>query len=107
MGHSRKIATCCYCGRRSELVLSGRVQHELSCGSCGAPLHNMKRVPSQPVPPEVSGVQPRERTYYRDPYPQARPDSYKPHKTRKQKRRKPWGRKLFEEIVDAVEDIFD
>ncbi|WP_242601811.1 hypothetical protein [Thalassovita autumnalis] len=67
----------------------------------------MKRVPSQPVPPEVSGVQPREKTYYRDPYPQARPESYKPHKTRKQKRRKPWGRKLFEEIVDAVEDIFD
>lgn len=52
-------------------------------------------------------MHPREKTYYRDPYPQARPDSYKPHKTRKQKRRKPWGRKLFEEIVDAVEDIFD
>lgn len=99
MGHSRKIATCCYCGRRTELMLTGKDLHELTCGSCGAPIHNMKRVPSSDAP--------KDPVYYRDPYKQARPGAYEPHKTRKQKKRKPWGRKLFEEVFDVVEDIFD
>ena len=37
-----KIATCCYCGTRSALVLKGRERHELACASCGAPLHELK-----------------------------------------------------------------
>ena len=37
-----KIATCSYCGTRSILRLTGKVQHELACSACGAKLHTMK-----------------------------------------------------------------
>lgn len=37
-----KIATCCYCGARAALTLSGRDRHELACAGCGAPLHELK-----------------------------------------------------------------
>ena len=41
-----KIATCCYCGTRAALVLRGSKRHELACSSCGAPLHDLKRLPA-------------------------------------------------------------
>lgn len=92
MPHSRKIATCCYCGRRAELVLTGEVRHELSCASCGAPLHNLKRLRSDAVP-----------------VPEKTAKSYKTKKSKakKVKRRKGFGAKLLDELFDAVEDIFD
>ena len=43
MPQSAKIATCTYCGTRAALVLQPG-QHELTCGACGAPLHDMKRL---------------------------------------------------------------
>ena len=45
MGYPTKIATCCYCGTRAALVLSGKTRHELACSSCGAPLHELKKLP--------------------------------------------------------------
>ena len=45
---AQKIATCCYCGTKAALVLRGKDSHELSCGSCGAPLHDLKRLPVEP-----------------------------------------------------------
>ena len=42
-----KIATCCYCGTRAALVLSGRERHELACSNCGAPLHDLKMLPKR------------------------------------------------------------
>jgi len=42
---AQKIATCCYCGTKAALILRGKDSHELSCGSCGAPLHDLKRLP--------------------------------------------------------------
>lgn len=92
MPHSRKIATCCYCGRRAELVLTGEVRHELSCASCGAPLHNLKRLRADAVPVKTD-----------------KPKPYKPKKSKakKDKRRKGFGAKLLDELFDAVEDIFD
>ena len=45
---AQKIATCFYCGTKAALVLRGKVIHELSCGSCGAPLHDLKRLPLEP-----------------------------------------------------------
>ena len=39
-----KIATCSYCGTRAALVLKGESRHELACSSCGAPLHDLKRL---------------------------------------------------------------
>lgn len=44
MPHQTKIATCCYCGTRAALALKGRERHELSCSTCGAPLHELKRL---------------------------------------------------------------
>ena len=40
-----KIATCTYCGTRAALVLKGNTRHELACQACGAPLHDLKRLP--------------------------------------------------------------
>ena len=45
-----KITTCCYCGSRAALVLRGKERHELSCGSCGAPIHTLKMLPKT-LPP--------------------------------------------------------
>jgi hypothetical protein len=93
---TQKIATCCYCGTRAALVLRGRERHELSCASCGAPLHDLKMLRS-----EHSGkrelVKPSPVRSDRYPYP----------KRRRPKRRKSLKRRLIEEAWDFVEDIFD
>jgi hypothetical protein len=49
----------------------------------------------------------KETVIYADPYSQSAPGKYIPHPSRKTKKRKPWGLRLFEEVIDAVEDIFD
>lgn len=101
MPETTKIATCCYCGRRQALRLTARGGHELACGSCGAPLHEMKWLkapapakpkkrspaPAAPHPGEVKGGDPRRR---------------KPGK-----RRKPLWKRALEEVFDEIEDIFD
>ncbi|MGK8233286.1 MULTISPECIES: hypothetical protein [Roseovarius] len=99
MGH--KIATCSYCGTRAVLVLD-RARHELACSSCGAPLHEMKAMPTR----ETGAVRPKAR-----PMPLPRqdygPERQVPPPARKVKRRKGFGRRMLEEIWDTVEDIFD
>lgn len=45
---AQKIATCCYCGTKAALVLREKDSHELSCGSCSVPLHDLKRLPVEP-----------------------------------------------------------
>ena len=107
MPHTPKIATCCYCGARAALVL-GEGRHELACASCGAPLHDLKRLPVEaverhrdnprlparaPEPEAVSHAKP------------ARRPPPRPAKTRK--KRKSFTRWLVEEAFDAIEDIFD
>jgi len=94
-----KIATCSYCGTRSVLHLSGKVQHELACTSCGARLHEMKhlRKPAKVEP------RPAKVTHHRPAQTQSR-------KTRKRRRPEPLIRRmadLFEDIFDEIEDIFD
>jgi hypothetical protein len=112
MAHQMKIATCSYCGRRQALRMTARGGHELACGSCGAPLHEMKwlkadrdetavkRSPRQPAP-HGHGLPPapghgRSSEPWQDPRP-ARP----------KRRRKGLMRKVFEEAFDLIEDIFD
>lgn len=51
MPNGTKIATCCYCGKRAALVLTGTVRHELACSACGAPLHDLKGIPRRPEGP--------------------------------------------------------
>lgn len=96
MRPNTKIATCCYCGSRTILKPSARDGHELACGSCGAPLHEMKwlKAPVQPKPQK-----PQKLAY-------AAPAKKTPA-PRKRKQRKPMWRRALEEVWDEIEDIFD
>ena len=96
---ARKIATCCYCGTRATLVLTGEVRHELACSNCGAPLHDLKMLPAS-----HSGRPNRVRPSPARRAPE-RPD--RPRKAKHRKPRKSWKRRFFEEAWDVIEDIFD
>ncbi|WP_120636012.1 hypothetical protein [Ruegeria sp. EL01] len=88
-----KIATCCYCGTRAALVLKGNDRHELSCSSCGAPLHNLKMLPKR----KTSESRPaREAAAY--------PPSRKP---KRKKKKKTMFSRVVDEAWDVIEDIFD
>jgi hypothetical protein len=99
-----KIATCCYCGSRAALVLRGKERHELSCASCGAPLHEMKMLRSDHgshgplIRPSGVRAAPEPARYT------PRTETRRPKRT---PRRKSFGRWVLEEAWDAIEDIFD
>ncbi|GAA6161541.1 hypothetical protein NBRC116589_37150 [Ruegeria sp. HU-ET01832] len=84
-----KIVTCCYCGTRAALVLKGKQRHELSCSSCGAPLHDLKMVPKR----KLSDAKSDHRIE-------------KQRKTKKKKKKSVFSR-VFDEAWDVIEDIFD
>ncbi|EAR50839.1 hypothetical protein OG2516_00010 [Oceanicola granulosus HTCC2516] len=91
-----KIATCCYCGTRAALVLKGQGRHELACATCGAPLHDMKRLRADvphPAPPKPGPPRPK-------------PGGWKGRKVKKIKK-KSLKRKVFGEVFDMIEDLFD
>lgn len=93
MGYPTKITTCCYCGARAALVLDAS-RHELSCASCGAPLHNIKKLPVKRSAPPKRDMQ------------VAPPKAVK--KPKKVKKKKSWRFKdALEDIFDLVEDILD
>ena len=98
-----KVATCCYCGTRAALVLRGKARHELACSSCGAPLHEMKQLhPARPTASATTPARPAQR-------PRAEPytshDRWSGKKRRKKKHS--FGRRVFEEVWDLIEDIVD
>ncbi len=102
MPAASKIATCCYCGTRAALVLSGKTRHELACATCGAPLHDLKSIPAQ------------KQRAVRDSSPATAPKKSKPYRVKgydkprkKPKKRKKLAKKLFAEAFDFLEDIFD
>ena len=121
MGH--KIATCNYCGTRAALVLD-QARHELACQACGAPLHDLKAMP-QPArtterrpaethrPPAAAQADPRRRKkrrkvpHYDEVAGRERSGWPGRKKWKKPRKRKSLGRKIFEEVFDVVEDIFD
>lgn len=92
-----KIATCCYCQTRSVLTLRNIGHMELSCSSCGAPLHEMK--PLKQTPKVVKPKSPRLSSLSMNNRPIRK-------KKRKKKRSDFW-EDVFEEAWDFVEDIFD
>lgn len=98
MPQATKIATCCYCGTRAMLRLSGSVRHELACASCGAPLHALKwlKAPAAAAPAVRN----------RPPRPARLPDPQVPRQHRYRRGKGPL-RRVFEELAEAVEDIFD
>ena len=98
MAFPTKIVTCCFCGTRAALVLKGAGSHELSCRSCGAPLHDLKMLPKQ----KTTSRAPAERVA------KPAPNGYRPSRTPpKRKKRKRFLKKVFEEAFDLIEDIFD
>ncbi|MEP3334260.1 hypothetical protein [Sedimentitalea sp.] len=94
MPRPTKIATCCYCGTRAALVLSGDVRHELACSACGAPLHDLKMLR-------------KDRSGDRELTPRKTAKPTKVRKSKSRKKRKSVFSKLFDEAFDVIEDIFD
>ena len=112
MTYGTKVATCCYCGTRAALVLRGKERHELSCSSCGAPLHNLKMLRSDAVQghPVVTAQPERGGPRNRPVSPQidwSRAEASRSKVRPKPKKRKSVARWLVGEIWDAVEDILD
>ncbi len=99
-----KVATCCYCGTKAALVLRGKSRHELACSSCGAPLHRLKMLPNEPRRATASATTPARPAPQYDRAHGVKPAGWGRKKKRK---RKGLGHKLFEELWDVVEDIFD
>lgn len=100
---TRKVATCCYCGTRAALVLTGTDRHELACGTCGAPLHDLKAFPIAGNAKQGKLRKPKAaRPVPKDGWASA-PTLRKP----KKKRRKSLFQKLVSELRDIVEDVID
>lgn len=99
-----KIATCCFCGTKAALVLRGRDRHELSCRSCGAPLHEMKMLPKRVE--ERRSEPKRHAAFPADSHRKAM--SRMDHKSnKKRKKSKSFASRAFGEIWDVIEDIID
>jgi len=92
-----KIATCCYCGTKAALVLRGKDKHELTCGNCGAPLRAMKMLPASPERPTTKSK----------PVKGKRDVAYKPERPKKRRKRKSFGKRVFSELWDVLEDVVD
>ncbi|KAB7615435.1 hypothetical protein F9L33_01320 [Amylibacter sp. SFDW26] len=92
-----KIATCSYCQTRSVLTLRNIGHKELSCSSCGAPLHEMKFIKQTPKAVKHTPV-----TF------SPLPLNNRPVKKKKRyKKRSDFWEDVIEEVWDFVEDIFD
>ncbi|MEM9853742.1 MAG: hypothetical protein AAF841_04735 [Pseudomonadota bacterium] len=99
-----KIATCCYCGTRAALVLTGTKRHELACSACGAPLHNLKMLPKSRSKAHRDLVKP---SGGRPAQGQPASRDERRQKGKKHKKKKGFGRMLMGEIFDVIEDIID
>lgn len=108
MPHSQKIATCCYCGSRAALVLSGKVRHELACSNCGAPLHELKMLRTD-ARGDRELVQPSPIRLSRKPSKghRAPKSKYKKGKKSLKRRFKNSFWDIAEEVFEEVFDIFD
>lgn len=75
------------------MVLKGTERHELSCSNCGAPLHDLKKLPKRKV------VE-RKVSYSGN-------TGFNERKPRKKKRKKSLFSRALDEAWDVIEDIFD
>ena len=102
MGYPNKIVTCCYCGTRAALVLSGLDKHELACSRCGAPLHDLKMLPKDRRGDRET-VKPSRTVGF------AAEARKKPKKAKKKSKKSGFKRfgDMFEDAFDILEDIFD
>ncbi|WP_425358989.1 hypothetical protein [Antarcticimicrobium luteum] len=72
-------------------MLSGQIRRELSCASCGAPLHDLKMLRLDRA--GAGGAAPA--------------PAAKPPKRKKARRKKGLVARVLDEALDLVEDIFD
>ncbi len=86
-----KLATCNFCGKRTALRNTAHDGHELACGSCGAPLHVMKRMRAETA--EVAAGHKPSKTP-------------KPIKGKKKKGKRRW-LKLAKDVIEEIGDILD
>lgn len=98
MPKTSKIVTCCYCGSRAALVLAGKERHELACSTCGAPLHELKKLRS-----DATGD--RELVRASPIRPGGKVKRQKPVKGKK--RRRNLSQRFMSELREAADDIFD
>ncbi|GIT90640.1 hypothetical protein JANAI62_10950 [Jannaschia pagri] len=91
-----KVATCCYCQRRTVLRATARDGHALACGSCGAPLTKLKAL--KPAAAQAAASH--------EPVPHPVPMRPKKKRKKPKKRKNPW-QKLVKDVWDEIEDIFD
>lgn len=94
-----KIATCCYCGTKTALVLRGRNKHELSCANCGAPLRVLKMLPAAR---SYAAPAPSKKRKKIDKYTDRQVS--RPMKRRKTKG---FGQRMFSELWEVLEDVVD
>jgi hypothetical protein len=97
MHRAHKIATCCYCGSRTLLSLTGDIRHELACARCGAPISRMKSLPAN-----HAGLPPRPTEPARAP--KAR-TAHDPRWRKPPKRKRPT--RLAARLLDLAEDVID
>lgn len=90
---STKMATCCYCGARTLLQLDARDGHELACGRCGAPLHEMKAMPIARDKPAKPGKKVK--------------SAGKPSKPKKKAKKRKGFAYWLGEALDELDDLFD
>ncbi|MDJ1017240.1 MAG: hypothetical protein QNJ35_12065 [Paracoccaceae bacterium] len=98
MPYPSKIATCCYCGSRTALVLKGQARHELACANCGAPLHEMKMLRT-----DAKG----DREVVKPSPIRGKPRKSKKHRASKKKKRRSMSDFVFYKMREAAEDVFD
>lgn len=99
-----KVATCCYCGAKAALVLSGKQHHELTCSSCGAPLSKLKMLPKAGYETGKAHAKMKHSAPLRGEY--VAPGEAR-KKGKKPKKKKSLFQRALEEAFDVVEDIFD
>ena len=99
MPNPTKIVTCCYCGSRAALVLRGRVRHELSCASCGAPLHELKMIRA-----DVAGTRKSSRSVHSG---RSGPMSRRTERKRTRSLSQRFMAELREVAEDVLDEVFD
>ncbi|MEL6197478.1 MAG: hypothetical protein AAFT19_06500, partial [Pseudomonadota bacterium] len=110
-GQPDRLLTCCFCGARSILPGGTGAAARLVCHGCGAPIKAIE-VLSRPQDRPRKG---RKQKGPAIPHPAERPHDHlakdRPVRRKRGKRRDPsWSRfvsKMWDELEDAVEDIFD
>ena len=98
------ITTCCYCGTRAALVLRGKDRHELTCSSCGAPIHAMKMLPKDAAPKRGKMTK---HGYKAQKHPREYSDDYHVARPKKRRKSKSFGRKVMSGLWDVIEDVVD